>query len=112
GRAQDWITRKLLPRNEVFILGNGHPLLWLRVTDAGVNEARPPVSGDRGAAGVDGSLAFFRRRPDRDGQVLPTDEVLAAGVSPVLIGDIGAKRIVLIEEMVPALIKEGSVRIA
>ena len=93
-----------------------HPLLGVvrggfAVADAGVEGEQLPAAVGRGAAAEDMILPLLLRGPERDGHVLPENQVAAAGVAPVHVAPRIAKRIVLVVEMIVAAVEDRAVRI-
>src|SRR5215470_13766873 len=111
GGSENRVPRELRPCQQVVILRDRQPLLRLSVANTGVDNPRAAVARQDGAARVDVRLALVFGWAQSDRQVLPIHQVAAAGVSPVHVPPERTVRIELVEEMVPAAVKDGSIRI-
>src|SRR6185312_10783435 len=110
-RGEDGITRRLVPHDEIVIGRYRHPLLGRTVADARVKEPRRTVASEYRSAGEDGGLAFVLGGSQRDGQMLPVDEVATASVPPMHVAPQRTVWIELIEEVMPAAIEHGPIGI-
>src|SRR5205823_10493165 len=94
----------------------GGPLLGMitrgqSAGDTGVKNGRPAQPVEEGAAGNDMFPSSLIRRPKRDGQVLPTDQVATSGVAPMHASPLIAVRIVLVKHVVITPVINRAVRI-
>ena len=114
--GQDRVRWVLLPINQVFVLADRGPLFGmvaggLAAGDAGVENHRLTPAVDVRAARENVLFARLPRRPERDRQMFPMDQVAAARVAPVHVSPVVAVRIVLIEQVVITAVKNGAVGI-
>ena len=114
GAGHHWIRRSLVPLDQVFVLRERRPLFGRPgIADARVESGgglRPEwARAGEARAGVDRILASRSRRPKGDRKILPIHEVAASRVSPILHSSpivVGSE---LIEDVIPAVVKNRTV---